>query len=142
MKRLLILIGGLSLVLLVLSGCGHLDGNDPEGVIGGHEGGYGSFGTGIGNEYFPDLLSGSWSHSDNQGNYDIITFHADGTMGVESFNPVGTLQHARNGSYFISTDRIDLNVPGWNTGSATFSVIGNNLTLVKDNNSTIYHKIS
>ena len=141
MKQIFIIIAALSLMLLTFAGCGHLDGNDPEGVLGGHIGGYGSFGGSFGGEYWPDLL-GSWNHGETDGSFETVTFNADAIVKVEYFNSNSQRQRTVVGTFFITADRLDLNVEGWNTGSSQISIDNNVLTLTRDNQSTSYIRIN
>lgn len=56
MKKTILLIVAASFILL-LAGCGAMEGNNPTGVTGGHEGGYGSLGSGSSDYSGPDAAS-------------------------------------------------------------------------------------
>jgi hypothetical protein len=120
MKYMLVLFIAIPLLL----GCGHLTGNNPEGVTGGHEGGYGSFGTSFSGGYYPDLL-GAWHQDAAGGMQNIITFRIDGLVNVD----LGADQSSRNGSYLVSGNRLDINVYGWQSGSGEFVIDGNTMTI-------------
>jgi len=141
MKRLIVLISAVFLGLLIISSCGELAGNDPEGVTGGHEGGYGSFGMGYSGEGYEFIL-GNWQHTENQGDYYILSFNSDGTLNTEFFDASGSSLYSQTGTFNISGNRIDLNVEGWQTGSGTFAVEGNTMTLTKDDTSTDFQRIN
>ena len=122
MKYAFIFLIAISLTL----GCGHLAGNDPEGVTGGHAGGYGSFGStfsGGGD----NLILGAWQQDGSQGDHNIVTFNADGTVRVDFYN--GDQHYSQNGAYYISGNRLDINVNGWKGGSGIFTITGEVLTV-------------
>lgn len=139
MRRSILLISAFFAGLLLISGCGHLAGNDPEGVTGGHIGGYGSFGTDL-NEGYPELL-GDWRHNQDQGDYEVLSFHTNGEAQIEFFNASGVSQAVYGGMYAVSGNRIDMSVNGWVSGSFAMSIDAGTLTLVKDNQSTAYIRI-
>jgi hypothetical protein len=134
MKYALILLAAVALLM----GCGHMFGNDPEGVTGGHEGGYGSFGSSFDTGYYPDLL-GSWQQNGQQGDYNLVTFRSDGTVKVDFY--VGDQHQSAVGGYFVSGNSLDVNVAGWISGSQTMTADGNTLNLTGGNGTTILHKI-
>jgi len=140
MKRLIVLISTVFLGLLIISSCGELAGNDPEGVTGGHEGGYGSFGTGY-SGYDYDYILGNWRHVENLGDYHVLIFHSDGTLVAEFFNSSGIAQYTQTGTYFISGNRLDFNVSGWQSGSGTVTFGANTLTLTREDAATDYQRV-
>jgi hypothetical protein len=131
MKYILVLILAVPLFL----GCGHLNGNDPEGVTGGHMGGYGSFGSSYSGDYYPGLL-GAWHQDAGQGIQNIVTFRTDGIVRVD----FGANQTSQNGSYNVSGNRLDINVYGWRSGSGTFAISGDALTVTFDDGAVVLHK--
>ncbi len=139
MRRSIILVSVFFAGLLLISGCGHLAGNDPEGVTGGHIGGYGSFGADYSGGYLE--VVGEWRHNQAPGDYQILTFNSNGTAQIEFFNAAGVSQHVNDGTYFVSGNRIDMNITGWVTASCSMSIESNTLTLIQDNTSTAYERI-
>jgi hypothetical protein len=131
MKYMLALIIAIPLLL----GCGHLTGNNPEGVTGGGSNGYGTFGSNFSGDSYPDLL-GAWQQDVAEGIQNIITFRADGIVNVN----FGADQSSRNGSYFVSGDRMDINVYGWMSGSGTLAISGNTMTVTFDGGSVILQR--
>ncbi|HBZ00880.1 MAG TPA: hypothetical protein DEO84_06105, partial [candidate division Zixibacteria bacterium] len=108
---------------LFLSGCGQMIGNDPEGITGGHEGGYGSYGG----SYFGDYdyyLFGNWQQNLTNGDINTVIFSADGTVKVNF-----QAGNSATGTFFVSGNRLDINVPGWKTGSEIITIDGDTLTL-------------
>jgi hypothetical protein len=139
MRNTIILVAAIFAGLLLLSGCGYLAGNDPEGVTGGHIGGYGSFGTNYSGGY--EELYGDWRHNGQSGSYEILTFHSNSEVQIEFFDATGTSQSVHSGSYAISGNRLDMSVNGWMSGSYTLSIETNTLTIAGENQSTSYTKI-
>jgi hypothetical protein len=133
MKYVLILVAA----VVMFAGCGHIIGNDPEGVTGGHMGGYGAYGTSFSGDYYP-LILGNWQQDGQQGDHNVINFKADGTVKVDFY--VGNEQHSSVGGYFVSGNRLDINVTGWLSGSQTMTVNEGNITLAGNDGSIVLHK--
>ena len=139
MRNTIILVSAIFVGLLLISGCGYLAGNDPEGVTGGHEGGYGSFGTNYNGGY--EDLYGDWRHNNQSGDYEVLTFHSNAEARIELFNADGNSQAIHGGSYAISGNRLDMSINGWMSGSFTLSINDNTLTIAGDSQSTSYTRI-
>ncbi len=133
MRYALFLVLAVSLVL----GCGHLAGNDPVGVTGGQQNGYGGFGI----PFFPggtiDIL-GAWHQNGSQGDYNIVTFSGDGTVSVVTHS--GTTQTTHNGTYFVSGSRLDINVSGWQSGSGIVTINGTSMNIAFDSGSVVLQR--
>jgi len=139
MRRSIILVTVFFAGMLLISGCGHLEGNDPEGVTGGHDGGYGSFGTNLDGGY--QELYGDWRHNQESGDYEILTFHSNGEAQIEFFNAAAVSQSVHSGSYAISGSRIDISVNGWVSGSFAMSLNASTLTLAQNDQSISYTRV-
>ncbi len=134
MRYAFFLLLAVSLVL----GCGHLSGNNPEGVTGGQQNGYGSFGT----PFIPDgtfEILGAWRQDGSQGDYNIVTFRGDGTVTVDSY--VGSSQATRNGTYNVSGSRLDVNVSGWESGSGIVTLNGSNMNIAFDSGTLTLQRV-
>ena len=135
MRYAFFLLLAVSLVL----GCGHLSGNNPEGVTGGQEGGYGSFGSSFSGGTYGVQVLGAWRQDGNQGDYNIITFHGDGTVTVDSY--VGSSQTTHNGTYNVSGSRIDINVSGWESGSGIVTINGSDMSIAFDSGTLMLQRV-
>jgi hypothetical protein len=125
----------LLLMALLIIGCGHRIGNDPEGVTGGGSDGYGS-GTSFFAGYDINCILGSWQQNLTNGDINTVIFSGDGTVKVNF-----QAGNSSTGTYFISGNRLDINVSGWEAGSEIMTINGNTLTLTKESGTTVLHKI-
>jgi hypothetical protein len=133
MKYALILL----MAAVLFAGCGRLLGNDPEGVTGGHEGGYGAYGSSLYGDYDYDYLFGNWQQNLVNGDHNIVTFSADWTVKVVFQN--GTIA---KGTYFASGNSLSINVPGWESGSETVAANGDIMSLTRDGSTITLHKLN
>jgi hypothetical protein len=140
MKNAIHLLTAIALVAFI-AGCGALIGEDPEGVTGGHEGGYGSLGTGYDGYYGPDImLVGSWERGTiGSTQYETMQFNADGKY-VHQICQNGTMTDASNGQFSISGDKISIASDGA-AQSGSFSVNGATLTITLDGQSSVWTKM-
>jgi hypothetical protein len=111
---------------LLLTGCGHMIGDDARGVTGGSDCG----------DYDYAHLYGNWQQNLTNGDVNTVIFSTDGTVKVNF-----QAGNSATGTFYISGDRLDINVPGWKSGSETITLDGNTMTLTKDAVTTILHKI-
>jgi hypothetical protein len=140
MRKTIIYISIAITISLLASGCGFLAGNDPLGVTGGGENGYGSLTPWWGHSHYDSLL-GNWRHNQGNGDYEILSFDQDGMVRVREYNSSGTMQDSHEGTCNISGDEIHFDIAGWNPLPGTFTVDKTSLQLTRGMETTVYQKI-
>lgn len=146
MKKAFAYISIAMMVSLLVVGCGHRSGNNPLGVIGGGEDGYGSLGSvgggsfnGGGGQHDASLV-GTWRWEGTDNNYELLTFTSNGTF-VANYYVGGELFLTVNGTYSTSGNTLTFFIEG-ESGEATYSIVGNTLTITEDGDTTVYTRVS
>ena len=126
---------------IMIVGCAQWGGDNPIGITGGSEEGYGQNGAlnlhqpSDGNN--PDLV-GSWRYIISQSSYTIWTFSSNGNFTVTSY--YGETITTRYGSYSTSGESISITIQQQsNTG--TYSIQGNHLTITLGGDSTTLTRV-
>ena len=125
MKKFIILFSTALLISLIFTGCSGWGGNNPVGVTGGSEQGYGQ-GTGAG-ENLTILLIGTWRHDYSSHEYTTITFSSNGDWDYKHYYYDNLYDHDV-GTYSVSGNKITITEEGYSV-TVTFSINGNELTL-------------
>ena len=142
MKVTFTILSRLVLVILIFSGCANWGGNNPVGITGGSDQGYGEAkdldlpSVGSGSEA---SLIGSWRHEYSSGEYEIITFNQNGKFSMSYYDD-GFLQFSFSGNYSTSGTSITLFVEGQPL-SGNYSIQGDELTLYLPGDSQTYYRI-
>lgn len=126
MKKFIILFSTVLLILLIFTGCSNWGGNNPVGVTGGSEQGYGQ-GTGAG-ENINILLIGTWRHDYYSNHYEIITLSSNGTWDYKEYY-YDILNEHEFGAFSVSGNTITVIMEGEEPFTVEFSINGDELTL-------------
>jgi hypothetical protein len=146
MKSKLTLISAVLLGLLLISGCsGNLEGNNPEGVTGGQQNGYGSFGSGLnsGSDHgdVSTEIIGQWRFDDSGSDYfEVLTFNSNGTIHLMQYYSSSDIDNY-DGTYSVSGNMLNMNLSGLGSYSFTCNIGSSTLTLTNNYGSTVYHRI-
>jgi hypothetical protein len=137
MRKLYIII--LLLGFALLAGCGHLVGNNPEGVTGGHENGYGSGWGASSSGYYPDAaLFGIWNRNDASDILETISFLQDGQYSYQRYEN-GSLASSGNGAFSVNGSSITIILDGAQR-DGSFSINGDVLNLTIDGVTEVWTK--
>jgi len=102
------------LILLFIVGCANWGGNNPLGVTGGSENGYGKnqdLNLPTSNGGGSQNLIGTWRSDTGADDYEIIIFNSNGTYDVRIYED-GIFQFGLSGSYTVSGNQITLEYEG------------------------------
>jgi len=113
------------LFTFMLGGCAQWGGDNPVGITGGSDEGYGQSGNLNLPQNGSDLV-GSWRYDISESRYQIWTFSVNGNLTVIYYN--NDQINTQHGTYTTSDNNISLFV-GQQTLNGTFSIQGNHLTL-------------
>jgi hypothetical protein len=141
MRKAFIYISIAFAISMIAAGCGFLAGNDPLGITGGGENGYGSLTPWWGHSHYYESLSGNWRHNQGDGGYEMLSFDQDGMVRVRIYNSSGNLQFSQEGNCSISGEEIHFDIAGWNPLPGTFSVDKTSLKLTRGTETTVYQKM-
>jgi hypothetical protein len=141
MKKLLLYLIESFILAIILIACAQWGGDNPLGITGGGEEGYGK----NNNINLPDTstqrtidpkLQGNWSTHDGYG-YIAITFYANGdfTISYHSLPPFNQVE----GTYFTSGNTITLTIDGKST-SSTYSIISDQLLITINGERMLFHR--
>jgi hypothetical protein len=107
MRNLKQLSAGVLLMAAILVGCGQINGNNPVGVTGGGDDGYGWTGTSSLDRLDPRLF-GSWMHRVSSDAFQEYVFYSDGDCDLWNFaNGEGLVTH---GTYKAFANRIAISL--------------------------------
>ena len=133
------------LILLFIIGCANWGGNNPLGVTGGSESGYGK--NQDLNLPAPQMggdqnIVGSWRNNTGVGaeNYEIITFKSNGEFEIRIYED-GIFQFGFGGDYTVSGNQITLYYEEVPAVVLTFQLINDQLTLFYDGESETYYRV-
>jgi hypothetical protein len=142
MKKFIWSMVSLSLAMLFMFGCANWGGNNPVGVTGGSDQGYGKasdLGLPSAGSSSSSNLIGSWRSDYGGGDYETITFTDNGKFNLAVFEN-NDLDFSYSGNYTTSGNSITLYIEG-NPYSGTFSVQGDVLTLNIFNESQTFYRL-
>lgn len=142
MKRVIYIIAVFVMLSIILESCSQWGGNNPVGVLGGGETGYGEYdniaGIGGESENFPSIV-GSWRHNFSSGEYTIIKFFSNGRWESHVYEE-GILNTVYIGSFSISGNKLTIIASG-ESFTITYSINDDKLTLVFPDGSIVYFRI-
>lgn len=142
MKRTISVITSISLAMFLLVSCANWGGNNPVGVTGGSEQGYGESSDlnlpSSGSESAVKLI-GTWRHDYGGGNYEILEFKSNGRFEIAAYEN-NNLEFSYSGNYTVSGNTITLYIEGQPV-TATYSISGDRLTLFLGGNPTTYYRV-
>ncbi len=120
-----------SLFILIITGCAQWGGDNPLGITGGSEEGYGQNNDlylpdpSAENTLDPELL-GRWINNISEAEYEIWTFNSDGTMRTVYYQD--SYNFTINGTYYTSAGSITINSSN-EIMTGSYSISGNRLTI-------------
>jgi hypothetical protein len=142
MKKFIWSTMSFSIAILFMFGCANWGGNNPVGVTGGSEQGYGT--TSDLNLPAPvpgsssDLI-GTWRADYGGGDYELLTFTANGKFNIAVYDN-NDLDFSYSGNYSTSGNTLTLYIEG-QPYTGTFSVRGDVLTLSIFDDSQTYYRL-
>ena len=142
MKKFIWSMTILSIAMLCMFGCANWGGNNPVGVTGGSERGYGQasdLGLSSPSSSSSSNLVGSWRADYGGGDYETITFTANGKFTIAVYDK-NDLEFSYSGNYSTSGNTITLYIEG-QPYSGTFSVNGDVLILTIFDDSQTYYRL-
>jgi hypothetical protein len=144
MKKIILFFPILLLLALFLTNCGQLAGENPVGVTGGNDNGYGSTGSGLwpggGGGGGGGSIVGRWRADYPDGSYEILNFSSNGDFQVLDYDRNGILLFSFSGTYSVSGNQLTLMTSAGNV-TITFSISGNTLTIFFDTGPVAYRRI-
>jgi hypothetical protein len=142
MIRTISVITSISLAMFFLVSCANWGGNNPVGVTGGSDQGYGESSDlnlpSSGSESAAELI-GTWRHDYGGGNYEIFDFKSNGRYEIY-FYENNNYEFGYSGNYTVSGNTITLWVEG-QPMMVTYSLKSNRLTLFLEGNPTTYYRV-
>ncbi len=142
MIKTISVITSISLAMFLLVSCANWGGNNPVGVTGGSEQGYGQSGDlnlpSSGSESAVKLI-GTWRYDYGGSNYEILEFKSNGKYEVEFYDN-NDYEFGYSGNYTVSGNKITLWVEG-KTMMVTYSLSGDQLTLFWEGNPITYYRV-
>ena len=142
MIKTISVITGISLAIFFLVSCANWGGNNPVGVTGGSEQGYGESGDlnlpSSGSESAEKLI-GTWRHDYGGGDYEILEFKSNGKYEVE-FYENNDYEFGYSGNYSVSGNIITLWIEGQPI-TVTYSLSGDQLRLSQGGETAIYYRV-
>jgi hypothetical protein len=131
-----------ALFVLMMAGCAQWGGDNPLGITGGSEVGYGqssdlnlpySSNPGID----PDLI-GTWRYDLYQGRYELLIFEESGDFAAESYSE-NQMYYRTTGTYSVSGNTLNLTYMGA-TYPWIYSISQNRLTIDSGQLQRTYHR--
>ena len=142
MVRTISVITSISLAIFFLVSCANWGGNNPVGVTGGSEQGYGESSDpnlpSSGSES-PEKLIGTWRHDYGGGDYEILEFKSNGKYEVE-FYENNDYEFGYSGNYTVSGKTITLWIEN-QPFTLTYSLSGDQLRLSQGGETAIYYRV-
>jgi hypothetical protein len=142
MKKIFYASTGILLTVLLLVGCARWGGNNPVGVTGGSEEGYGEFkdlGI-ISSSGSSAQLVGTWRHDYGGGDYEILEIQSNGRFQISVYDN-NNLELEYSGNYTVSGNTITLWIEGQPV-TVNYSLDGDFLTLFFEGEQTTYYRVS
>ena len=121
----------------LLAGCGMSDANNPIGVLGGGNGGYGEGG---GNSTTQNSIIGKW-RSDMESNMYMIFEFKNNNVFIYSVYQNGVLEMQDTGTYSISGSYLTLNIMS-SSYVYSFSIDGDMLYIYSEIQNIVFYRVS
>ena len=142
MIRTISVITSISLAIFFLVSCANWGGNNPVGVTGGSEQGYGGSSDlnlpSLGSESAEKLI-GTWRHDNGGGDYEILEFKSNGKYEF-SFYENNDYEFGYSGKYTVSGNTITLWIEN-QPFALTYSLNGDQLRLSQGGEIATYYRV-